>query len=222
MTIQELRSLIDQKYTELESIKKKIDAEKRSPNDEERILSNKLMDEIECIDAELSIMETQDRVDALIKKRSQTTTKPIIDDFTREDQQKKGFRSFGDQLQAVYIACTGGKVDSRLVRAATGMGQTVPTDGGFLVQTDYAAELMNRAYELAIIAPKCRKIPISGPSNGIKINAVAETSRVTGSRWGGIQAYWAAEAGTKTPTAPKFRQMELSLKKLVGLCYSTD
>ena len=30
------------------------------------------------------------------------------------------------------------------------------------------------------------------------------------------------EAGTKTASAPKFRQMELSLKKLIGLCYATD
>lgn len=34
--------------------------------------------------------------------------------------------------------------------------------------------------------------------------------------------YWLSEAGTKTASAPKFRQMELSLKKLIGLCYATD
>jgi HK97 family phage major capsid protein len=222
MTLQELRSLIDQKYTELESMKKKIESEKRSANDDEKVLSNKLMDEIECIDAEVTSIETQDRVDAMIQKRRQPVNRPIIDDLTRADQQKKEFRSFGEQLQAVVSAGTGGRIDSRLVRAATGMDETIPSDGGFLVQTEYAADLLGRAYELAIIAPKCRKIPISGPANSIKINAIAETSRVTGSRWGGIQAYWSAEAGTKTPSAPKFRQMELSLKKLVGLCYSTD
>ena len=41
-------------------------------------------------------------------------------------------------------------------------------------------------------------------------------------RWGGIVGFWLAEAGTKTKSAPKFRQMELSLKKLIGLCYATD
>jgi HK97 family phage major capsid protein len=54
------------------------------------------------------------------------------------------------------------------------------------------------------------------------LNAIAETSRAAGSRWGGIRGYWGAEAGTKTASAPKFRQMELTLKKLIGLCYATD
>jgi len=49
-----------------------------------------------------------------------------------------------------------------------------------------------------------------------------ETSRATGSRWGGVQSYWIDEAAEKTASKPKFRQMELTLKKLVGLCYATD
>lgn len=69
---------------------------------------------------------------------------------------------------------------------------------------------------------RTRRIPISGNANGIKLNALAETSRAAGSRWGGILGYWLSEAGTKTASAPKFRQMELSLKKLIGLCYATD
>lgn len=56
----------------------------------------------------------------------------------------------------------------------------------------------------------------------MKINAVAETSRASGSRWGGVLAYWLQEGGTKTASTPKFRQMELTLKKLIGLCYATD
>src|SRR5512135_2841056 len=54
------------------------------------------------------------------------------------------------------------------------------------------------------------------------MNAIAESSRANGSRWGGILAYWLSEAGTKTASAPKFRQIELSLKKLVGLAYCSD
>ena len=56
----------------------------------------------------------------------------------------------------------------------------------------------------------------------MKINAVDEDSRANGSRWGGVQTYWEGEADELTGSKPKFRQLELSLKKLTGLCYATD
>jgi HK97 family phage major capsid protein len=62
-----------------------------------------------------------------------------------------------------------------------------------------------------------------GPnSNSMLYNAVNETSRADGSRFGGVTGYWLAEAGTKTPSKPAFRQMELKLKKVAALCYATD
>jgi len=132
------------------------------------------------------------------------------------------FKSFGDQMQAVVMAATpGGSVDARL-KAATGLSEGVPSDGGFLVQQDFVEELLRRTYETGILVPKCRTIPISANKNGLKVNATDETSRATGSRWGGIHGYWAAEAAEKTASKPKFRQMELSLQKLIGLCYATD
>jgi HK97 family phage major capsid protein len=66
-----------------------------------------------------------------------------------------------------------------------------------------------------------RRIQISGNANSIKINGVDETSRAS-TRSGGILAYWADEAAEKTKSKPKFRKIELSLNKLVGLCYATD
>jgi HK97 family phage major capsid protein len=136
----------------------------------------------------------------------------------------KRFRSFGEQMQAVIRASQpGGPVDPRLLsRAVTGMGEGVPSDGGFLVQTDFASELLKRTYETGVLASRCRRISISGNANGIKIPAIDETSRADGSRWGGVKAYWLAEGGSKTETQPHFRQIELSLKKLAGLAYVTD
>src|SRR5207248_226353 len=49
-----------------------------------------------------------------------------------------------------------------------------------------------------------------------------EQSRANGSRFGGVQAFWANEADTVTATKPKFRQMELVLNKLLAICYVTD
>jgi HK97 family phage major capsid protein len=115
----------------------------------------------------------------------------------------------------------GGRVDQRLFNAATGMGETVPSDGGFLVQQDFSNELLQQVFATGILAPKCRRIQISGNANSMKINGVDETSRAS-SRAGGVIGYWKDEAALKTASKPKFRQIELNLKKLIGLCYATD
>jgi len=90
-----------------------------------------------------------------------------------------------------------------------------------LVQQDFAQELLQDVISTGILAPKCRKVTISGNANSTKINGVDETSRVS-SRYGGIVSYWEGEADKFTGTKPKFRQIEMSLKKLTGLCYATD
>ena len=89
------------------------------------------------------------------------------------------------------------------------------------MQQDFASELLQETFATGILSQRCRRQPISGPSNGIKINGVDETSRAS-SRFGGIISYWEEEAGEKTASKPKFRKIELNLKKLIGLCYATD
>jgi HK97 family phage major capsid protein len=138
--------------------------------------------------------------------------------------EPKRFASFGEQMQAVMRAALDPRqVDARLsTRAVSGMSEGVPSDGGFLVQTDFSTELLKRAYETGQCASRARRIGVSGTSNGLKINAIDEISRADGSRWGGVRAYWTAEAGDKSNATPHFRQIELSLKKLTGLAYATD
>ena len=142
-------------------------------------------------------------------------------------QPDKHFRSFGEQLQAIARAALTGKAgnlqqDARLVRAPTGAGEVDPTGGGFLVQTDFAAAIFMLAHDMGELLGRVNKIPISANSNGLKINAVDETSRATGSRWGGVQSYWVNEGDTVTKTKPKFRRVEFDLHKLMSLAYITD
>jgi HK97 family phage major capsid protein len=127
-------------------------------------------------------------------------------------------------MLAVYrAAAPDGRVDPRLTtRAASGLSESVPSDGGFLVQQDFVTELLKRTYETGILASRVSKIPLSTNANGLKINGVDESSRANGARWGGIQTYWENEADQLIASKPKFRVMDLSLKKLTGLCYATD
>jgi HK97 family phage major capsid protein len=136
-------------------------------------------------------------------------------------KDKEKFRTIGEQMSAVMRAgMPGGHIDPRLYNA-TGLNETTPSDGGFLVQTDFSSELLQEVFQTGILAPRCRRISISGNSNGIKINGVDETSRAS-TRSGGIIGYWKDEAAQKTASKPKFRQIELTLHKLIGLCYATD
>lgn len=142
------------------------------------------------------------------------------------------YSSLGEQLVDVYRAAnpdvsSGGRADaigrlSQVRAAATGASEAVPSDGGYLVQQDFAGMLSQSAIDTGILSARCFRVPISANANGLKANLMAETSRATGSRYGGIQAYWLAEAGTLTKSKPTYRQIELNLKKLIGLFYATE
>ena len=136
-------------------------------------------------------------------------------------------RGFGDQLLAVRNHALGHGLDPRLANiqaAASGLNETIPSEGGFLVQTDFATELLKDTYDNSEILRRCRRIPISGPSNSFSQNTIDESSRATGSRMGGIQVYHEAEAASVSGlgSKPKFAKIEMKLEKIMGLCYATD
>jgi len=169
--------------------------------------------------------KTEEKEDANTKNDStgEADETEVVKDNPEKNEERK-FRTLGEQMMAVYRASTpAGKIDRRLTtRSASGLNETNPSDGGFLVQKDFVTELLKRTYETGILASKVKKIPLSTNANGIKINAINEDSRANGSRWGGVQTYWENEADQITGSKPKFRTMDLSLKKLTGLCYVTD
>jgi len=142
----------------------------------------------------------------------------------KTETQKRPFASFGEQLMAVARSSMGGfATDPRLVKAAiSGMGETAPADGGFLVHKDFSDLLLQRTYEMGQISQRVFRVPISANANGVKINAIDEDSRTDGNRWGGVLSYWADEAATVTASKAKFRQIQIQLNKLTGLCYATD
>lgn len=197
----------------------KAEAEDRFLSEDEQKDIDKYEEEIRAWDESIGRAEKL----LAIEPEDRSTEKPEVKQTPAKDNEKR-FASFGEQLMAAYRAATpGGKVDGRLTtRAASGLNETTPSDGGFLVQQDFVTELLKRTYETGILASKVKKIPISTNANGMKINAIDEDSRANGSRWGGVQTYWEGEADEITTSKPKFRQMELSLKKLTGLCYATD
>lgn len=160
----------------------------------------------------------------------------LWDNKATETSRERSFRistGFGEQLQAIKIAEKRpantdprlwelNKRDSLESRAASGMSEAVPADGGFLIYPDFSQEVLKLTHETGRVWNMGRRIPISDATNAIKIPAIDQQSRVDGSRWGGVKSYWMNEADALTGTKPKFRLIELVLKKMGVLYYATD
>ena len=208
---------------ELRKISDAVKAEKRDWTDEEKAswesLSQKAAELKGQIERAQQLADLEGDVDDYIPRDD-----PSDGNIPDADDKQTKFSSLGEQLRAAAMAEEPGRryVDPRLLRAATGLSEGIPSDGGFLVQTDFASELLRRVYDFGAVAGRCRRIPISPTSNGLKFLGVDETSRASGSRWGGVQVYWTHEANQFTASAPNFKEMSLELEKLTGLYYATD
>lgn len=178
------------------------------------------------IDAEEKIRNRQTQIDNVLGASTGTlaakTGNPNVQVI--KDEGDQDWESFGHMLLAVKNHAGNRGTDPRLKvnNAASGANEAIDSEGGFLVGTDFSEELMKRTYETGILLSKAQRIPISANSNGLTVNGVDERSRKNGSRWGGVQTYWADEADALTGTKPKFRKIKFELKKLIGLCYATD
>lgn len=149
----------------------------------------------------------------------------------RNRASEKKYASLGEQIvdiRAAQFDEDASEARERLAnvsaeyRAITGLGTTVPSDGGYLVQSDFATEILTKVHETAKLPGKCRGITVSNSSNSVKIPYIDETSRADGSRAGGVRGYWTAEGGGTTATDPTLGLLELSLNKLTVLSYLTE
>ena len=154
-----------------------------------------------------------------------------------QPKTEKMFRSFGEQLQYVAVMSDTSSGHRRAVdmfgsditrhwmdlnRAISGMSVSVPPDGGFMVQTEFTTALLQKAWETGLLLSRCTRIPIGPDADGLEGPYIDETSRATGSRWGGVQIYRTAEAGVATTKQPKLGKFEIRLEDMKGLAYITN
>jgi len=91
-----------------------------------------------------------------------------------------------------------------------------------LLDPTLTSEIIKPMHETGAFSQYVKRLPVSNNSNFGYINAVDETSRVVGSRWGGIRGYRLAEAATKTASKPTFRRIQWELKKYAAVVVATD
>lgn len=185
---------------------------------------NAKLAEIKAHKAKIEAQKEIDVLDAEKQKQAQTPVNEPIYAQPKNHNEKK-WKGMGEFLSAVAKASSpGGRVDNRLSyqNSATGLNESIASEGGFLLENDFINDLFESMMTQSQVANRIRMIPIGANTNRLRALGIDENSRANGSRWGGVQAYWVAEAETAAQSKPKFKEIEMSLQKLLALCYVTD
>ena len=127
---------------------------------------------------------------------------------------------FGKKYHDMFKGCTPEIQQlAGITKAVQGMSEGVGSDGGFTVLPQFASGIMERMYSNNLLS-KTDGYTVTG--NSMIFHASAETSRATGSRGGGIQAYMVPEGGSVTKSKPTLRRVGLRLVKVAVVVYLTN
>jgi HK97 family phage major capsid protein len=148
------------------------------------------------------------------------------------------YRSFGEQLTDLICAerGTAGATEARerlakndkrtkdILKDQRSSAQSVktPEDGGGLVQTDYAFDIIDQGFNNGVIISKCAVRESSSQANAMTLFGLDEKTRANGVRYGGIQVYTKREEEQYDSSKAKFASIELRVNKITGLLYLTD
>jgi HK97 family phage major capsid protein len=218
------KRLLDERaanVSEGEGIIAAAEAEGRDITAEETTRLSELKSRRTSIDTQLASIEDQREA---VRSQEALPKQPVARVEVHDNREDKPFRGLGDQLLAIASSSIpGAEMDPRLMRAAaTGAAAQTPSDGGFLIEMDYSEALLNKARTTSQLMGLCTEIPIGAGNDGIELPYIDETSRATGSRWGGVQVYRKAEAATVTATRPKIAEVEIRNLEMMGIAYATE
>jgi len=94
----------------------------------------------------------------------------------------------------------------------TAMVEGTGSGGGFLVPTEYAAEMLDAMMENSIVMSRARIYPME--TEKLKIAGFDASTNTATTLFGGIDAQWIGESDTGSTTNPKVRKIELTAHKL--------
>ena len=231
MNLSDIKARIAALMEEGDGIERNATEADRELTDEEVARIEELNSEAKALHAEAEELERRRAArDARAALKATLTSEPKPTariDSTRDavlDDPARNFRSFGDFCASVWRAADGvHNLDPRLVigAAATGMSQGVAADGGFSVPPSFARVIWdNVRNDEGSLLSMTDNYTVEGAS--LTFAANAETSRATGSRFGGVRGYWLSEADQVTSSKPTLRQMKLEPEELAVLIYMTN
>ena len=185
-----------------------------------KLEANKLQ-EIDALASEVvkDIVDGQDEDKSIGKKRS-----------------TQNFKAWEDYLYAVWRAQhrdrSFQKRDPRLQRFQDkdepsghqdkAMAESVGASGGFLVPTEFLAQVQAVQAEAALVRPRATIIRMRRRQIALPVLDQTGTTAGVPHWFGGMQFYWTEESGAKTATDPSWRKVQLTAHKLIGYTYASD
>lgn len=214
-------STIVEKKQQLEDLRKEL----RAANEHAVAIANVKTTQLQdMLDAKAQVENLQIREQILMQDLEIAENEGKVKDKKPAAAPKSGFANYGEFANAVRNACIGNGRDERLIRdSATGMNETTAAEGGYLVPPEYANEVMDFVETKSILYPQARKVTIKG--NRLVDNYINEATRTdpsSGSRHGGIMAYWKAEAAQLAAVKAAIAQRETDAEKLTAYSPVTD
>lgn len=126
-----------------------------------------------------------------------------------------GFANLGEYLRAVHFS--GQVFDPRLKAAAS---EGVPSDGGFLVPTEFSQQIIDQALEDEIVRPRAFVWPMTSDTR--KVPAISDNDHSSAVLFGGVAAQWANELDSIDEQKVKVRLIELHANKLAMLSNASN
>jgi len=238
-------SLLEQ-LAEIRSGANARDESERTLTVEEAEASSKLLDEISTLDTSIEEAraeaaqrdELRARMDERLEKvgaqKGGRRVAPAGDGTTRASVGKhgfeadpgRGFSSLGEFAMAAKTGVSQGTVvadDERLrfLASVSGLGAGDPSEIGVFMPPKFSTEIWDGLQKSPdSLLADCDVYTVEGES--LTLLANAETSRATGSRFGGIRGYWRAEADQMAGSKVKLRELKLEPHELYVFVYATD
>lgn len=228
--LEELKKKLGELQTRREDIKSKMDSETKPSEIEMKALEKEyssVLDDLKDVLNKIDQVKIEMRADEAISEKGNVPSSIVAMGPAAEGKNYP----LGEYMRDIAMFTMRGERSPRFanqidkfkaVAAASGMNEAIPSDGGFLVNTDQATNLNTRIYDEGQILSRCNVIGISPNSGGLTLNGIDETSRADGSRYGGVRGYWEDEADDIVASKPKFNPINLKLKKVAVAYYATE
>lgn len=102
-----------------------------------------------------------------------------------------------------------------------GMVVAVGQDGGLLLQGETSMDLIKHGFGNSAVLSRAANRDI-GSAQFVEMIGIDETSRVNGSRGGGVRVYSDAELALMTQSKTKFDKIRIEPKRLTGMYFASD
>lgn len=195
---------------ELRAMMNAAEAENRELSEEEKKIYDNKITEAEKLADDIVREERLQRQEMLQAQR--------IEQVEREDRYGE-FRSLAEFIATIRF----NPADPRLVerrQSSSSLAQVgVPEQGGYLVPTQFSADILKISPEEAIVRPRAQVIPAGYPPDAtLHIPALDYSEGM----FGGVTVSWIAEAAEKPASKPEFKRIELTPYEVAGTLHVTD